>query len=325
MKTRFVLFVVLCMVVGIGLVSCSPAANEPAQAAEVVEKPLESPTEVTVPVPEPTVDPAAAVVATMIERANAEDYTGAAELVADDMMAYFIGMPPTGMEIYWGKEQFQTFLEECCTGQNFEWEVVPQRVEDGVVYAESKTWMDFTRELGVAPNSWHELFKVKDGKITLYVSTITEEALANFKPAIFEAVPELAAAMQLPAETDETPVSEVHVVITNHTCAYDGPMTFQEGELVVNVDVEDDRFDKYAVTFFTLDEGKDLLDLMASTNNPSPPSWVDTVFLKELDPGESQTYGGLYVEEGLLYMVCWGGPPDIAIGNAGPFVVQKSR
>jgi ketosteroid isomerase-like protein len=327
MKTRFVVFVVLSLVVGIGLVGCSPAANEPAQAAAAVpvveEQPVELPTEAPTAVPEPTVDPAAAVVSTMIERVNAEDYAGAAELVADDMMVYLIGMPPTGMEIYWGKDQFQTFLEECCTGQNFEWEVVPQRVEDGVVYTESKTWMDFTRQLGVAPNSWHELFEVKDGKITLYVSTITEEALANFKPVIFEAIPELAAAVQPPAETGETPVSEVNITITNHTCAYDGPKTFKEGELVVNVDVQDDRFEKYALSFFTLDEGKDLLDLMASTNNPGPPSWSDIVFLKELDPGESQTFESFIVDEGLLYMVCWGGPPDIAIGNAGPFVVQK--
>jgi len=327
MNTRFVSFVVLSLVVGIGLVACSPAASQAAQTTEpapqVVEQPVEAPTEVPTTVPEPTVDPAVVVVLTMIERVNAEDYAGAAELVADDMMAYFIGMPPTGMEIYWGKEQFQTFLDECCTGQNFEWEVVPERVEDGVVYAESRTWMDFTRELGVAPNSWHELFEVKDGRITLYVSTITEEALANFKPVILEAIPELAAAVQPPAKTGETPVSEVHVVITNQTCAYDGPMTFQEGELVINVDVEDDRFDKYALTFFTLAEDKDLIDLMASTSNPGPPSWADTVFLKELDPGESQTYKGLYVEEGLLYMVCWGGPPDIAIGNAGPFGVQR--
>jgi hypothetical protein len=327
MKTRIVVFVVLYIVVGIGLVSCSSAANEPARAAEaapeVVEQAVESPTEAPTAVPEPTVDPAAAVVLTMIERVNAEDYAGAAELVADDMMAYLIGMPPTGIEIYWGKEQFQTFLEECCTGQNFEWEVVPQRVEDSVVYTESKTWMDFTRELGVAPNSWQELFEVKDGKITLYVSTISEESLANFKPVIFEAVPELAAAVQPPDETGETPVSEVNVNIKNQTCTYDGPMTIQEGELVINMVVEDSRFDKYAVTFFTLEEGKDMLDLMASTNNPGPPAWSDTVFLKELDPEESETYKGLYVKEGLLYMVCWGGPPDTAIGNAGPFVVVR--
>jgi hypothetical protein len=249
---------------------------------------------------------------------NAEDYAGAAELVADDMMAYFIGMPPTGMEIYWGKAQFQTFLEECCTGQHFEWEVVPTQVVHSMVYAKSKTWMDFTRELGVAPNDWHEIFAVEDGKITLYVSMITEEALARFKPAIFEAIPELATAVQSPAASDETPISELTITLANGTCAYDGPMTLQAGPLPVHVVVEDQDWEKYFVSFFTLDQGKDQIDLMASTHSPGPPSlWSRHLFLKELEPGDSKTYNGFAVQEGLLYMVCWAGSPNIAIGNAG--------
>jgi hypothetical protein len=192
-----------------------------------------------------------------------------------------------------------------------------------VVYAEAKTWMDFTRELGVTPNSFHEIFVVEDGKVRLYVSTMTEEALANFKPVLYEAIPELAAAVQPPVASNETPASEITVTITNSTCAYSGPMTFQEGELIINVDVQDQRFEKYAVTLFTLDEGKDLVDLMASTHNPGPPSWSDMVFYKELGPGESEMYKSLLVKEGLLYLVCWAGPPDIAVGNGGPFVVQK--
>lgn len=323
MRTRFLFLPLFCFVVVWGLVGCAGSANEPSPTAVpptvVAEMPTAAPAATAVP--EATVDPATAVVMNMLERVNAEDYAGAAEFLADDMMAYLIGMPPTGMEIYWGKEQFQTFLQECCTGANFVWEVAPERVEDGVVYTESKTWMDFTRELGVAPNTWHELFMVRDGKITLYVSTITEEALATFKPVIFEAVPELATAVQPPAATDDAPVSEVAITITNGTCAYDGPMVLQAGNVAVNVVVQDQTWDKYAVSFFTLAEDKDLLDLMASTYNPGPPTWASMVFIEELAPGDSQSYPGFSAEEGLLYMVCWGGSPDTAIGNAGPFVV----
>ncbi len=317
MKLRISLSIVLLIIGLVGLVACGGTASAPEPTAVPSTEPPAEPT----PEPAPTVDPAAAVVLEMVARANAEDYAGAAELVADDMMAYFIGMPPTGMEIYWGKAQFQTFLEECCTGQHFVWEVVPQRVEDGVVYAESKTWMDFTRELGVAPNSWHEVFVVKDGKITLYTSTITEEALATSKPILYEAIPELAAAAQPPAATDETPVSEITLTIANGTCAYDGPRMLQAGELTVNANVEDQAWEKYAVSFFTLDEGKDLIDLMASTTNPGPPPWSNMVFLKELAPGASETFDSFYVDEGSLYMVCWAGSPDTAVGNAGPFTV----
>ena len=203
------------------------------------------------------------------------------------------------------------------------WEVTPERVEEGVVFAEAQTWMDFTRELGVAPNSFHEVFIVKNGKINLYYSTMTEAALANFKPILFEAIPDLAAFVQPPADSNKTPVHEITVNITNDTCAYDGPMSLKAGELIVKVDVQDERFEKYAVTFFTLDEGKDLIDLMASTRNPGPPSWSDMVFYKELQPGESQTYEDFYVEDGMLYLVCWAGPPEMPIGNAGPFVVKE--
>jgi hypothetical protein len=312
MKSLFPIFAVILLAIVLGVSGCgSQSAQPPATST---------------PVPPESVAPndtSSAVVTEMVARVNAGDFTGAAELFADDAMIYLVGMPPTGMEIYWGKEQFRTFLEACCTDQNFVWEVVPERVEEGVVFVEAKTWMDFTRELGVAPNSFHEVFVVQDGQINLYYSTLTEEALANFKPILFEAIPELAAFVLPPAESNETPVSEVIVNITNDTCAYDGPMSFKAGELIVKVDVQDERFEKYALTFFTLDEGKDLIDLMASTHNPGPPSWSDMVFYKELQPGERQTYEDFYVESGQLYMVCWAGPPEIPIGNAGPFIVKE--
>jgi len=312
MKPLFSTFVLSLLVLVLGVYGCGNPSTQP--------PPTLTP---QTPVSEVKTDPLSATVTEMVARVNAGDFAGASELFTEDALIYLVGMPPTGMEIYWGKDQFHQFLEECCTGQNFVWEVVPERVEDNAVFVEANTWMDFTRELGVAPNSFHEVFVVQDGKISLYYSSMTEQALANFKPILFEAIPELAGAVLPPADSNEAPVNEITVTITNNTCAYDGPMNFQAGELIVKVDVQDQRFDSYAVTFFTLDEGKDMIDLMASTYNSGPPSWSDTVFLKELKPGESQTYEGFYVTDGLLYMVCWASPPDMPIGNAGPFVVKQ--
>ena len=324
MKTRFKFISIMFLVVLLGATGCSSSAGEPAPtsipAPEVEVLPMEMPTTVPEPtaVPEPTVDPAADIVLSMIERINAEDYAAAAAYFADDAMIYLVGMPPTGMEIYRGSEQYHKFLEECCAGQNFEYEVTPDHVTDGVVYAEGKTWMDFTRALGVAPNSWHEAFVVSDGKITKYISTINEESLAVFKPALREALPEAFPAA-MPA--DENPVTEINITIVDGTCAYDGPLTLQAGDVTINMEVQDQTAEKYAVSFFTLDEDRDMFDLMASTNRPSPPSWARMVFLKELEPNESQTYENYQIKEGLLYMVCWSGPPDVPIGNAGPFTV----
>jgi len=258
----------------------------------------------------------------MVAQVNAGNFTEASEYFSDDAMIYLVGMPPTGMEIYWGKGQFRTFLEECCTDQNFEWEIDIERVDKGVVFAEAKTWMNFTRELGVAPNSFHEVFAVEDGKITLYYSTMTESTLANFKPVLLEAIPELAEVMQPAFDLNEKPVNEINVTIANNTCSYKGPMTLEKGAVTVTVDVQDERFDKYAVAFITLSEGKDLVDLMASTYNSGPSYWSHVVFLKELNPGESQTYKSFNVSKGLLYMVCFAQPPALPIGNAGPFVVR---
>ena len=312
MKSTFFTIVVLLFVTILGISGCSSQSLQP------------TPTPTTPPtVPEVTTDPVSSTVEEMVARVNAGNFTEASEYFSDDAMIYLVGMPPTGMEIYWGKGQFRTFLEECCTGQNFEWDVEIKVVKDGVVFAEAKTWMDFTRELGVAPNSFHEIFVVQDEKITLYYSTMTERTLANFKPVLFEAIPELAAAVQPPAELDETPVNEINVTIANNTCAYEGPMALKAGEVTVTLDIQDERFDKYALTFFTLEEGKDLIDLMASTHNPGPPSWARLIFLKEFNPGESQTFKILNLKDGLLYMVCWAKPPDLPIGNAGPFVVKE--
>ncbi|MCO6451479.1 MAG: nuclear transport factor 2 family protein [Caldilineales bacterium] len=314
MKTHQFALISLAML--LVLAACAAPASAPVPTAAPSLTPIPPTT-----VPEPTVDPAAAVVLEMVERVNVEDYAGAAELMADDMMAYLVGMPPTGMEIYRGRQAFQTFLEECCTGQHFVWEVAPLQTQDGVVYTDSKTWMDFTRELGVAPNIWHEAFEVKDGKITLYVSTITEDALVHFKPALLAAIPDLAAALQPPAASDET-AAELNVIIADNTCTADGPTTLQAGAIAVNVNVQDGRFERYAVTLFTLEEGKDMVDLMASTYNPGPPSWSNLLFLEELSPGDSQSYM-LDADASLLYLICWAGPPDTPIGNAGPFVVQQ--
>jgi hypothetical protein len=312
MKSIFFTLVVLLLVTILGISGCSSQLTQP------------TPTPTTPPtLSDLTTDPVSSTVEEMVALVNAGKFTEASEYFSDDAMIYLVGMPPTGMEIYWGKGQFRTFLEECCTGQNFEWDIEIKGVKDGVVFAGAKTWMDFTRELGVAPNSFHEVFVVQDGKITLYYSTMTEGALTNFKPVLFEAIPELAAAVQPQFDPNETPVDEINVTIANNTCAYEGPMTLQAGEMAVTLDIQDERFDKYALTFFTLEEGKDLIDLMASTHNPGPPSWARVIFLKEFYPGENQTFKILNLKDGLLYMVCWAKPPDLPIGNAGPFIVKE--
>jgi hypothetical protein len=321
MKSSFFTIVVFLFVTIFGISGCSSQTIQPPAT------PTTSPSTIVPPITSPIVpkvktDPVSSTVEEMVALVNAGNFAEASEYFSDDAMIYLVGMPPTGMEIYWGKGQFRTFLEECCTGQNFDWELDIKRDDNGVVFAEAKTWMDFTRELGVAPNRFHEVFVVQDGKITLYYSTMTESTLANFKPVLLEAIPELAEVMQPAFDPNETPVNEINVTIANNTCSYEGPMTLEAGAVTVSVDVQDERFNKYALAFLTLAEGKDLVDLMAATYY-TPPSWSKLVFLYEFNPGESRTVKMFNVKGGLLYMVCFAKPPDLPIGNAGPFVVKE--
>ncbi len=77
----------------------------------------------------------------------------------------------------------------------------------------------------------------------------------------------------------------------------------------------------YAVTFLTLDSGKDFMDLMTSTMG-DPPTWSNLLTYNEVGPGQSETYA-ITVLEGPLYGICWSRPPDLPIGNIGPFEVQN--
>jgi hypothetical protein len=264
----------------------------------------------------PTANLPAATVMGVVERTNAGDIEGALAYFADDATLYLVGLPPTGIEFYHGKQQIRSFWEDNVSN-HLQWEVEISSVVGDVVTAHVKTWHDFTRELGVAPLEWLDIYEVKDGKITAYSGTITEEALARLKPALAEVMPPEPPA----APSSETPVSELTVTISGGTCTYDGPMTLQAGEIQVTMDVQDQDKTLYALTFFTLDPDKDVLDLMASTVRPDPPPWADMISMHTLGAGKSATYS-FTAEEGPVYGICWSQPPDLSIGVVGPFNVN---
>jgi hypothetical protein len=73
----------------------------------------------------------------------------------------------------------------------------------------------------------------------------------------------------------------------------------------------------------TLVPGKDFMDLMAATMGPGHPLWSRLLHYQEVGPGESQTYT-ITVTEGPVYAVCWSKPPEVPIGNVGPFTVSPA-
>jgi ketosteroid isomerase-like protein len=296
MKTHLNPIVAVILILALGLAGCNtPATQTPAT---------------------PTVNPNSATVLAMVERMNAGDLEGSLAYFADDARIYFIGMPPTGIEVYRGKEQIRPIWEDCINN-HFKWEVAIDSVLGDIVQVKAKTWHDFTRQLGVAPNEYTDIYQVKDGKITTYASTMTEQSLAKFKPALAEIMPPDPVA----PPSEENPVSALTITISDGTCTYDGPMTLQAGEVRVTWNIKDQDKDDYALTFFNLDAGKDLTDLMAMTTG-YPPSWSTELTEWEQGPGTSQSHS-FTIQKGPVYLICWSKPPDIPIGNVGPFEVKE--
>ncbi len=306
MKTCLKNLVVLFLALALCLAGCAAPATQPPA------------TPVAVPVTggEKADNPLAQVVLDMVERLNAGDLEGSLGYFADDAITYFVGLPPTGMEIYRGKDGIRPIWDDCIKN-HFKMEVEIVSVSGEVVNARSKTWHDFTRQLGVAPNEFIEAYVVKDGKIALYSSTITGEALAKFKPALAAVMPPEPTA----APSTDTPVSEITVMIADGTCSYTGSLVLQAGEIKVNVDASAETQKAYGLTFFNLKADKDLLDLMAATSESVPPAWSNMLTEWQVGPGASRTYS-FTAKQGPLYLVCWSKPPDLAVGNVGPFEVR---
>jgi hypothetical protein len=307
MKTRlFILFVTLS-VIAVGISSCGSQATNPPAAAPT-DKPSNTPT------PDLKNDPRVKIVLDMVAKLNAGDVDGSLAYFSDDAMSYFIGMPPTGIEVYRGGEGLRPAWEYSA-GDNFRWEVEIESVDYDIVKANTHTYMNFTEQLGVAPNDFVDYFLVKDSKITNYASVMTEESLAEFKPALLAVMP-----MESSQPSTEAPVSELTVTFTDGTCSTPGSLVLKAGELKVNAIVEDTSQEKYAISMFTLDDGKDMVDLMSSSSMPIPPEWSKTILLKELLPGQTKDYT-LNIKEGPVYLVCWARPFELPIGNAGPYEV----
>ncbi len=303
MKALLSRFAIPLTILALLVTSCGGQAVQP------------TPVPTSPPAMEPTQQSASEIIEAMVARMNAGDVEGSLAYFADDAAAYIIGLPPTGMEVYAGKDQIRSLWQDS-VANHFQWETEVTSAGDDIVTVKAKTWHDFTRQLGVAPLEYNDVYEVRNGKITTYGTTITAGALARFMPAFEEAVP-----LEPPAPLTEQPVSEMTVTIAGGTCTLDTPAPLQAGEVKVTLDIKDQNKDLYALTMFNLNSDKDMLDLMASTTG-MPPSWADILLMEEQEPGKNNIYT-FTVEKSPVYMICWSKPPDLPIGNAGPIEVKQ--
>ncbi len=306
----------LVLLVALALAGC---AAPPAAPALPDDQPA-APADTLVPTATPASLTPAEVVTRMAERFSASDLEGGMAYWADDAIWYILGLPPAGFEMLRGKEAIRTEFENEIAA-HLTWEVEPKSVVGNVVTSHDTTWLDFTRQIGVAPVGATGQYLVEDGKIVTYVWTVDPESLEKLKVALAEmpAEPEAEPEAAAPAPA---PVSELTVTIADGTCSYDGPLALQAGNIEVTVDVKDENRQAYAALFLTVDPGKDFPDLMASTAAASPPQWAYARHYEEVGPGTSKTYT-IRVYEGPLYGICFSKPPDQPIGNLGPFEVSE--
>lgn len=304
MKIRLTLILISLLIAMLLISACAP----PAVQAVVTQAPP------TQPPASPTPNPNIEVVMQMVARMNAGDVEGSLAYFADDAMVYLMGFPPTGIEVYAGKDQIRQLWQDS-VDNHFQWEVNVTSARDDILSVAANTWHDFTQQLGVAPLAYEDVYELKDGKIITYGSWLTEPSLAKFRPAFAEVVPPEPAA----TPSTENPVSEFTVIFNAGTCTTTTPLVLKAGEVKVNVDMQDQSNALYALTMFNLDEGKDILDLMVSTFG-YPPGWADILVMEEISPGTSAAYT-FTLEKGPVYLVCWSKPPDLPIGNAGPIPV----
>ena len=82
-----------------------------------------------------------------------------------------------------GREQVRLFMEDL-VANNFKIQIEILQVLGDIAVTRSKTWHDETRQLGIAPLVYIEIYPIQDGKIKGFISITTDETEAKIKAAL---------------------------------------------------------------------------------------------------------------------------------------------
>lgn len=123
------------------------------------------------------------VLTAMADALNAGDVEATMALFTDDAItkALFGDARPPSSAI--GREQVRVFMEKLVAG-NFKIQIEILQVFGDIVITRSKTWMDPTIQLGIAPLEYIEIYSIQDGKIKGFVDIATDETMAKIKAAL---------------------------------------------------------------------------------------------------------------------------------------------
>jgi hypothetical protein len=125
---------------------------------------------------------------------------------ADDAIVKLVGLPAGQPDTFTGKEEIRAWWEGL-SAQHFNMTVEVLSVDGDTVTTKTLTWMDWSRQAGIAPIEAIEVYVVNDGKIHSETWTITEASQASLQNA-------MAAAQAQPTTTPFPPVPIVLVTST---------------------------------------------------------------------------------------------------------------
>lgn len=123
------------------------------------------------------------VLTAMADALNAGDVEATMALFTDDAIIKALfgdALPPSS---HIGREQVRFFMEYL-VANNFKIQVEILQVLGDIAVTRSKTWMDPTIKLGIAPNDFIEIYSIQDGKIKGFVDIATDETVAKIKAAL---------------------------------------------------------------------------------------------------------------------------------------------
>jgi hypothetical protein len=235
---------------------------------------------------------------------NAGDVDATMALFADDAVVKLVpALPPGSPDTYSGAEEIRGWFEELVAG-NFEIDVDVVDVDGDTVTTRTSTWMDATRQLGIAPLVATETYTIRDGKIGGFTWAISEESLAEVEAAL------------RPALT---------VVFEGDACSYEGPTVIPAGMVDVDCRITGQPRDGYALVIATLDEGKTFEDLDAWPSTDQPP-WLTLHAFQETaesDPDDFPPFSFSARERNSpIFVVCFTRDPKAKIGVLGPIEVE---
>ncbi len=111
------------------------------------------------------------------------DLDGSLAYWTDDAVVKLIGAPPGQPDTLRGKAAVRAWFESLLP-MHFEIKEELIKEEGDTVTVKALTWMDPTRQLGIAPLEATEVYVLKNGKIAQMTWTITPESQAKLQAAM---------------------------------------------------------------------------------------------------------------------------------------------